>query len=217
MTRFMAQRWCLLALLLAGCVTAEQDRIQDYNNDGVYLFQRGDYQAARESFQAALALKANDAALLYNIGQCYDRVGDTAKAEAYYGQCVQIQPNHADCRHALAVLMLREGRRDETVNFVENWLVNEPKLSAAYAEDGWLWHQLGDLPKAQARLQQAISLEPHNQRALIESARLYETMQRPDRAVVLYERVLREDPHQAQVVSRLNELKAQGINTPRPD
>jgi tetratricopeptide (TPR) repeat protein len=213
----MAQRGWLLALVLSGCVTVEQERLQDYNNDGVYLFKRGDYQSARESFQAALALKSNDPALLYNIGQCYDRLGDAGKAEVYYGQCLQGATNHADCRHALASLMLREGRRDETVNFVENWLANQPTLSSAYAEDGWLWHQFGDLPKAQARLEQAIRLDPHNERALIETARLYETMQRPDRAMVLYERVLSQDPHQAQVVSRLNQLRSQGIGTPRPD
>src|SRR5438067_5478063 len=79
---------CLaLAFCLEGCESASQERLRDYNQDGIYLFQRGDYAAARESFQAALTLKPEDPGLLYNIGECYDRLGDTAKAERSYRQC----------------------------------------------------------------------------------------------------------------------------------
>jgi tetratricopeptide (TPR) repeat protein len=217
MNREMRRCVWLLPLLSVGCLSAQQERLQVYNNDGVYLFQRGDFVGAHDDFQAALALKPNDPALLYNLGQCCDRIGDTKKAENYYGLCLQMAPNHADCRHAYAALMLREGRRDETVNFVEGWLAREPKLAAAYAEDGWLWHQLGDLTKAQGRLSQALSIDPHDLHALIESARLYESMHRPDRAAALYERALDRDPHQAELVSRLNALRSQGIGIPHPD
>ena len=44
-----------LMLCAAGCVATEQERISDYNNDGLFLFQQGDYVGARESFKAALA------------------------------------------------------------------------------------------------------------------------------------------------------------------
>jgi tetratricopeptide (TPR) repeat protein len=113
--------------------------------------------------------------------------------------------------------MLRSGRRDETVAFVESWLASQPKLASAYALDGWLWHQLGDLPKAQGRLDQALEIDPHEPHGLVEMARLYETMQRPDRAAALYERALAQDPHQALLVSRLNQLRSQGVGTPHPD
>jgi tetratricopeptide (TPR) repeat protein len=207
----------VLAFCLAGCESASQERLGDYNQDGIYLFERGDYGAARESFQAALALKPDDPALLYNIGQCYDRLGDTAKAERYYSQCLLHAPNHAECRHALASMLVRMGRKDDAARLIEDWLAREPRLAAAYAEDGWLWHQYGDLPRAQARLQQALELDPHEPRALVELALVYEAMQRPDRAAALYERVLERDPHQAEVAKRLNQLRSQGTHQPQPD
>jgi Tfp pilus assembly protein PilF len=206
-----------LALCLLGCESASQERLRDYNLDGVYLFQRGNYAAARESFQAALALKPDDPALLYNIGECYDRLGDTAKAERYYSQCLLQSPNQADCRHALASMLVRVGRKNDAGHLVEDWLAREPRLAAAYAEDGWFWHQNGDLPRAQVRLQQALELDPHEPRALIELALVYEAMQRPDRAAVLYERVLERDPVQVEVAKRLNQLRAQGASQPHPD
>src|SRR5207253_4981700 len=143
---------------------------------------------------------------LYNIGECYDRLGDTAKAERSYRQCLVQTPNHADCRHALASMLMRAGRKDDATRLVEEWLAREPRLAAAYAEDGWLWRQAGDLPRAQARLQQALELDPHEPRALVELALVYEAMQRPDRAAALYERVLERDPHQTEIVKRLNGL-----------
>ena len=182
----------VVAIILGagGCAsTMNEDRVRDYSQDGLYLFQRGKYRDARESFEAALALKPEDPALLYNIGECHDRLGNTAKAEQCYRQCLQQAPNLAECRHALVVLLVRTGRRPDAVQLVQGWLASAPKLAAAYVEDGWLYHQAGDLPKAQGRLQQALELEPHNVRALTEMGLVYEAMKRPDRALTLYERL----------------------------
>ena len=100
---------------------------------------------------------------------------------------------------------------------VEDWLAREPRLAAAYAEDGWLWYQAGDLPRAQGRLEQALELDPHDGHTLIELARVYEAMKRPDRAVALYERVLERNPKQVEVTERLKALRSQGTGQPQPD
>jgi tetratricopeptide (TPR) repeat protein len=216
----MKRVWCVagLVLCLAGCIATEKDELaRTYNEDGVDLFQHGDFGHARESFQAALAIHPDDAALLYNLGECYDRLGNMAQAESSYNQCLTRAPNHAACRHSLAVLLVRAHRGDEATRMVQDWLAHQPKLAAAYAEDGWLWRQLGDLPRAQARLHQALDLDPHEPRALIELALVYEAMDRPARALVLYERVLSQDPHQAFVVKRINALQAQGAGRPHPE
>jgi tetratricopeptide (TPR) repeat protein len=117
----------------------------------------------------------------------------------------------------LSALLVREGRQPEAVRMVQDWLAREPKRAAAYAEDGWLWHEAGDLPRAQARFQQALALDPHDCRALTELALVYEEMQRPDRAVVLYERCLEQNPNQPDVAKRLTGLLAKGVGRPRPD
>jgi protein O-GlcNAc transferase len=202
---------------LAGCVPSTLDRVREYNEDGVYLFERGDYRSARESFQAALTLTPDDPALLCNVAQCYDRAGDATNAERSYRECLRLAPNHIECRHALDGMLVRIGRRDEAARLIQEWLAREPRLAAAYAEDGWLLHQGGDLPGAQARLQQALALDPHDTRALVELARVYEAMRRPDRAADLYERALQQNPHQEEVARRLQLLRAQGAGRPQPE
>jgi tetratricopeptide (TPR) repeat protein len=211
--------WAIAGMVLglAGCSTALEERFLDYNADGVQLFQQGNFGDARESFQAALALKPEDPAVLYNLGECYARLGDGPKAERLYQDCLQRAPNHVPCRHALAVLLVQQKRTAEAGKMIDDWLAHEPKLAAAYAEDGWFWRQAGDLPRAQARLQQALEFNPHDNRALTELAQIYETMQRPERALALYERALEQTPNQPDLINRINVLLAKGAGRPRPD
>jgi tetratricopeptide (TPR) repeat protein len=204
-------------LLLAGCAAPRDERLRDYTADGVWLFQQGKYAEAGESFQAALALKPNDPTLLFNLGETYQRRAAYPQAERYYTQCLDLEPNHAPCRFALASLLVQTGRSDEAARLGQNWLYRAPGCADAYALDGWYWHQAGDLPKAQARLQQALDLEPHNRRALIELGLVYEAMQRPERAAALYERVLNDDPEQPEVKARYQVLLTNGVKPPRPD
>lgn len=215
----MLRRRCLFVLLLAvaSCTPPAQERIRDYNDDGVHLYRNGQYAAAGESFQAALALAPEDAGLLYNVGECADRLGHMDQAEQSYRQCLDRQPTHAAGRRALVVLLERQGRRDEAAALVQDWLAREPNSPAALATEGWLLHQRGDLPGAQARLQQALELDSQEPNALTELALVYEAMQRPDRAIVLYERALARDPNQPDIAHRLNRLRSEGVGPPRPD
>jgi tetratricopeptide (TPR) repeat protein len=215
--RWLCGAVVLPLIWLAGCAPTAQERLRDYNDDGLSLFRHGSYDQAAQSFEAALALQPGDAQLLYNAGQCYDRTGNAAKAEQYYNACLQKSPNHAGCHTGLAALMLRQGRRDEAVGLIEGWLTSQPRLAAAYAADGCLLHELGDLPSAKLRLEQALELDPHDTRALVELGLVYEALQRPERSLVLYERALAEDPQQDDIAARLHRLEAQGVKRPLPE
>ena len=204
-------------MLLIGCTSVPQERLRDYSDEGMVLYGQGDFAHAGECFQAALTLKPTDPALLYNVGHCYDRIDKTALAEKYYVACLQQDPNFADCRHAYLALLFRTGRKDQAIQSVEAWLASAPQLAAAYGEEGWLWLQQGDLPRAQARLQQALDLNPHDVNSLINLGQVYETLQRPDRALELYDRALALSPNQLEVSRRIQILRAKGAVPPKPD
>lgn len=215
----MVRAGALIALagIIFGCAETVQERVRAYNDDGVLLFKSGDYAHAREIFQAALALKPSDCTLQFNIGQCYDRLGQDAKAEQAYGECLKIDPNQAECRHQLAALLWRGDRKPEACKMIEDWLAKQPDSPAALALHGWMFRQEGDLPKAKSRLQQALAIDGKNQLALIELAQVYEAENRLDRAVFLYERAMADNPNQPEIAHRLATLKVQGVSRPRPD
>jgi Tfp pilus assembly protein PilF len=206
-----------LLVLTSGCTLDNSEIVREYNDDGLHLFQRGDYPHARECFQAALKLTPEDVSLRYNLAESNERLGKMGDAETLYKECLQRDPNHADCRQALCVLLVRQGRRDEAVRMVADWMTREPARADAYALDGWLLHQAGDLPQAQGRLQQALQFDPNNTHALTELALVYESLASPERALALYERSLDVERNQSEVIDRVNRLKAQGVSYPRPE
>jgi tetratricopeptide (TPR) repeat protein len=206
-----------LFLFVSACAETGQERLHEYNQDALLLFEKGSYDHARETFEAALALKPGDANILYNLGRSHEKLGQTDRAEARYTECLRASPDHPECRHAVAELLVTHGRREEAVRMTETWLTARPDLGAAYALDGWLWHQFGDLPRAQGRLQQALEHDSRNTHALNELALVYEDMHRPDRAAALYERSLDYKPGQPEVKARLASLRTGGAGVPRPD
>src|SRR3984885_10881634 len=120
-------RWvsgCVILMLLTapGCVAPGQEKVRAFTEDGVHLYNLGDYKDAKESFQAALALKPGDVDLLYNLGQCYDRLGQDSQAERTYDECLRRAPNHSECRHAFLTLLVREGRWNEATVAVHDWV-----------------------------------------------------------------------------------------------
>jgi Flp pilus assembly protein TadD len=207
----------ILAGLVGGCTPVAPDRAREYTRDGVALFQKGSYAEARESFEAAVALKPSDPNLLFNLGQCYERLGRTDRAEQLYQQCLAATPQHPECRHALTALLVSTNRRPAAERVIQDWLRAQPELSTPHAEDGWLKAQDGDIVAAQTRFQQALALNPRDNLALVEMARLYEKLQRPDRALELYERALEFQPNQPEVRQRVQQLREQGATAPRPD
>ncbi|MGH7224954.1 MAG: tetratricopeptide repeat protein [Gemmataceae bacterium] len=208
----------VLALLVAACAPTMQERVQEFNDLGLQRYQNGEYDRAREDFQAALNLLPNNFALLYNIGQCHDHLGQADKAESIYRQCLQLDANNAECWHALNVLLVQRGRMVEAQRMVQDWLTREPKLSAAYAEDGWLYEQEGDPTKAIRRYQQAVYYDSHNTLALMEIGRIYEEeLNLPSRALKLYQTALDYDPRQPELIKHVSRMRARGVGPPRPE
>jgi Tfp pilus assembly protein PilF len=191
--------------------------LNQLNNDAMHRFGKGDYHGAQESFEQALTLKPEDGNLLFNIGQCLERQGDLAHAEKWYRQCLEKSANQGDCRHALAALRFRTGRRPEAEKMVRDWLAEAPQLAGPFAESGWLLRQDKAYPQARAQLQQALNIDPHCIRALIELGVLYEDMNMPERSLVLYERALALNPQNTDISERLETLREKNVGRPKPD
>jgi Tfp pilus assembly protein PilF len=213
---------CLLGLsvflvAVGACAPTAQERVRDHTRDGVHLYQQGSYVAARECFQAALALRPDDPDLNYNLARCHHRMNQLKEAEQMYQKCLQQDPDHLEARHAWVVLLRNTGRQAEAAAMVHDWRVKRPQQAGPYVEEGWLLVQDGDLHTARARYQQALDREPRHPRALAELAGIYEKLGRPERALVLYERALAVQPDQPAITRLVKQLRERGVSSPHPD
>ncbi|MCS7045098.1 MAG: tetratricopeptide repeat protein [Gemmataceae bacterium] len=207
-----------VCLSLPGCATTSPtvELARYYNDDGVYLFSQGHYRQALECFELALTLEPDNHGMLYNAGQCHDRLGHWQTAERYYLEVLQRHANHADARRAYVALLYQTGRAEEANRLIDQWLQQQPNSPDAYVLDAWRLRRQKAFPQALGRLQQALAVDPHHAPALIEMAILYEQTGMPERAAALYERIVDRQPDQAEVKRRLDELRSRGIARPLP-
>lgn len=209
----------LIVLLLANasCTTTDENHWRLINDEGVALFAKGAYREALENFDYALVLHADDPVLLFNSAQCYERLGQHKNAEQYYAACLQRDPKHGDAHLALVTLKYRTGRVGEACQDIRAWLTQDPTSADALVADAWRLRQEKNYPLAQGRLQEALSRDLDNRRALTELAILDELQGMPDRAFVQYERILAREPNQIEIRDRLEVLKTKGVKRPLPN
>ena len=104
----------------------------------------------------------------------------------------------------------------EANQMIQDWLKEDPTSADPIVADAWRLRREKNLPMAQARLEEALARDMNNRRALTEMAILWERQGNPERAYVLYERILERDPKQEAIRERLEELKAKGVKRPLP-
>jgi len=91
----------LIAFLCAGAAWAASDSAF---TRGVKLYEQGQYKNAAQEFEKFLDDERVSAAGLYNLGNCYFKLGQKGKAVWAYEKAVQINPRDEDTRLNLELL-----------------------------------------------------------------------------------------------------------------
>jgi type IV pilus assembly protein PilF len=181
------------------------------NEQGVACLQNRQFDQAHAKFAEALKQDPQNADTLYNLASTYQRNNQPREAERYYKQALQINPNHAACRHNYYVLLVDENREIEAKADAEKYRSQHPDSADALAQCAWLTRLSGDLPAAQKQLEQALALEPKNPEALLEMGKLYQDLHMPVRAKGLYGRVLEVDPQNEEAGKLMKGVSPVGV------
>lgn len=78
------------------------------------LYERGDFGSALAQFEAIRASGIENAAVYYNIGNCYYREGRMGRAVASYRRAILLAPRDEDIRANLALIRQAVGSGDTT-------------------------------------------------------------------------------------------------------
>lgn len=200
---------CLAA---SGCSNVAS---QANNVEGVRLYQQGNYQQAADHFQQAIAQDPtspegyyNLAASLHRAGTLYNRPDDLRQAENLYNQCLQRDPNHTECYRGLAVLLTETDRQAEAFQLLNNWTTASPEVPDSRIELARLHEEIGQTEQAKAQLVEALTVDPHNARALTALGRLRDQSGNYAQALANYQRSLEVNRFQPDVAARVAQLQA---------
>jgi tetratricopeptide (TPR) repeat protein len=218
----MGCRLMAVAALCAGGLGCQM-MSQGQNSEGVRLFEQGHYHAAAQRFHQAIQTDANNADSYYNLaathhrlGKLYQRPTDLQQAESYYHQCLDKNPDHVDCRRGLAVLLVEQGRGQDALRLLENWVQRSPALPDAKIELARLYEEFGDRDAAKTQLVEALVISPDNPRALAALGHLREQAGDYAQAVADYQRSLSLNRFQPQIAARVASLQAAGYGLAPP-
>jgi len=183
------------------------------NLQGAKLYQNGNYDVAMQNFQKAVATDPTNADGYYNMACTMHRMGIARndqttlnQAETLYNQCLDLDPNHADCYRGLAVLLVETGRSDKAFNLLKNWAVRSPKEADARVELARLYEEFGDPEAAKAYLTEAVGLDQYNSRAWNALGRLREQGGDYSQALANYQRSYSLNPFQPEIMERMAAL-----------
>lgn len=192
-----------------------------YNMQGARLYQQGQYYAAMEKFQSAMAANSADANAYYNLASTMHQLAATQRdpnlliqAEALYNQCLDRNPNHAECHRALAVLLVQTDRSDRAFTLLKNWAMRSPQNADARVELARLYQEFGDSKAAELQLQQAIQLDEHNTRAWTAMAHLRESKGDVQQAMANYQRAYVLNGYNPALAQRLAALNQPTSSAP---
>ncbi len=100
-------------------IGAMRELMKNYKNSTVYGSlgymliekgdQTGDYSEARKFNAEAMEYDDEDAVVLDNVGQYYQRTGDNAKAREYFEKALEIRPVQVDSMYYLARIKQADG------------------------------------------------------------------------------------------------------------
>ncbi len=84
-------------------------------NLGFALASQGNWEAAIDSFHAAIRTRPNYSQAHSNLGVSLSKLGKTDDAVSEFREAVRIDPNYRDAHNNLAILLIQLGRRDEAL------------------------------------------------------------------------------------------------------
>jgi tetratricopeptide (TPR) repeat protein len=208
----MSLRAMFLASLLpltmgAGC-NSFQGNLN--NQSGMRHFQSGDFTAAKDEFQRAVADQPHNADYLHNLASALKREGQLEDAEQTYLRALAANRSHQPSYHGLAALYREQGRSAEALNLLTGWQGEQPYTPEPYIELAWLEKEQGNLAGAERHLAQALRIRPNDHVAAAQLGQIYEELNQPERAYALYKRSLYTRWYQPEVEARLTRLERRG-------
>jgi tetratricopeptide (TPR) repeat protein len=149
---------------------------------------------ARESFEAALAVAPNHAALWHSYGNLLDDMGAGEEAVEALQKATQLRPDHNDSRIDLGIVATNAGRFDIAEPALARAIRAAPGVARGWAALGLMERQRGNPETAAELYRRAVAVDAGDVRSRHNLATLLRDQDRSQEALEETERALRQGP-----------------------
>lgn len=176
------------------------------NISGDSFYQDGDLGGAISEYQSALMLDPQETNVHNSLGVCYGMLGNYESAAAEFDIVLGIKPDEVMALYNRALIYLLAEDKEMARNFVEKALAEKDDIFEIVLLAGKLYLENGEFDKALSFLEKAVSHRPKSGVALRSLGACLIALARPQDAVVVYSRVVRTHPNDAESLSELGIL-----------
>jgi tetratricopeptide (TPR) repeat protein len=149
---------------------------------------------------AKLGINMPDA---FDLALHHHQTGDLGRAESLYRQFLQVNPRHADCHHALGVLLAHTDRREAALELIRHAVALNPSAPLHHFSLGTLLKDQGRPSQAAASFRQALALDPNYLDALVNLGIVLREQDRLPEAATAFRQALVINPNHAGVHNNL--------------
>lgn len=176
-------------------------------NEGVKLFEAGNYIDAIQLYQEALLYDHTNADIHYNLGKAYAKTHQPINAIKHFETSLSFNPDDVGCLYELAILQDERGMFKEAVASYERVLELSPNNVLALFGLGTMYGVQGELDKSIHYLSEAIRLDPHFVDAIYNLGVALERKKDFNKATQAYQRVLKLDGNHEKALSNLMHIQ----------
>lgn len=170
---------------------------------GVRLFERGQYGEAEACFRTLLAVSPLDPGLHNAIATVLDRMERYPEAVLHYEKALGLRPGFAEARFNLANTLKRLGDRKGAIEHLEAVVASEPDFVEAWQNLALCRFEANDRAGAASALAHVLAIVPGCRRSRSDLGEILIELQRFDEAVDCFRMLLEETPEESGILNSL--------------
>jgi len=175
-------------------VEAQEDRVVALITEGNQLIAQGNYTAAAQKYEQAVAISPDQEDLHYNLAIALAKLGRTAEAKKHYEEALRIFPDYAEAHNNLGNLLMNENKLEEAIGRFQEALKNSPENTSFHNNLGTALGRQGKVTEAVREFEEAVKHSPTYVEARVNLANAFLTTGRVEEAITQLSEALRLKP-----------------------
>jgi len=180
-----------------------------YNNLGNAFGKEQKFDAARESYEQALAVQPGYGVAHFNLGNLLAKIGDVKGAAHHLREAIRINPTHAEAHNSLGNLLARQGDLEGAAGQYRKALDFGLMRAETYFNLALVQIKLGHLQEGAESLKKSVSVNPDYAPALHSLGRVLAAQGEMNQAMDYFRRALKVDPNFAEAHESLGQALAE--------